>query len=197
MQRHLLAICFDFGDTLVDEASEVKDEREVTLYGELIPGAAQMVHGLKARGHRLAIVSDGPVGNVDNVLSQTGLLELFDAFAISQTLGVEKPDSRMFVHALEQLGVARDDYGRAMMVGNNLARDVKGANQLGMISVWLNWAPRYAKQPCDGFEVPQFTIKQPLDLLPLVDWLERQPAARRQVGNLSLPIHQEPDDPHS
>ena len=41
MSRHVLAICFDFGDTLVDEASEVKDETFTTLRAELIPGAGR------------------------------------------------------------------------------------------------------------------------------------------------------------
>jgi len=31
VNRYLLAICFDFGDTLADEGSEVKDESSTTL----------------------------------------------------------------------------------------------------------------------------------------------------------------------
>jgi FMN phosphatase YigB (HAD superfamily) len=51
------------------------------------------------------------------------------------------------------------------MVGNNLSRDIKGANDLGLISVWLDWSPRRSKIPADSSEIPQYTIKQPLDLL--------------------------------
>jgi putative hydrolase of the HAD superfamily len=58
------------------------------------------------------------------------------------------------------------------MVGNRLERDVKGANELGMISVWMDWSPRYAKSPSDASEKPQFTIHQPLDLLNVLDALE-------------------------
>ena len=49
----ILAICFDFGDTLCDEATEVKDETNTTLRAELIPGAAETVLELKRRGYRL------------------------------------------------------------------------------------------------------------------------------------------------
>ena len=59
------------------------------------------------------------------------------------------------------------------VVGNNLARDIKGANALGMISVWLDWAPRRAKIPADESEMPQYTIKQPLELLQVIDQLEQ------------------------
>jgi len=167
--RAILAICFDCGDTLVDEATEVKDARGATLRADLIPGAADVVRELKRRGYPLALVADGPTATFANVLTQYNLYDCFDAFAISEEVGVEKPDPRMFVHALEQLGIHRKDYGRVMMVGNNLTRDVKGANALGLISVWLDWAPRRAKIPADASEVPQYTIRTPtalLDLLP-------------------------------
>ena len=173
MSTYLLAICFDFGDTLADEATEVKDETLTTLRAELIPGADQVVRELKRRGYRLALVADGRAGTYYNVLTQHGLYDLFDVFAISEQLGAEKPDPRMFVHALDQLGIARADYGRTVMVGNHLERDIKGANHVGMISVWLDWAPRRSKVPADTLEVPQYTIKAPLDLLPLIEALER------------------------
>jgi HAD superfamily hydrolase (TIGR01549 family) len=182
MSHHLLAVCFDFGDTLVDEATEIKDEYQVTQEAELIPGAANVLHALKAQGYPLAIVSNGPVGNVENVLGQNRLLALFDALAISEALGVEKPAAGIFVHALDRLGIAQEDYGRTIMVGNHLEADVKGANQLGMISVWLDWAPRYVKVPDGPGAVPQHTIREPLELLPLVERLERarvNPGPRR------------------
>ena len=40
-------ICFDCGDTLVDESSEVKDSTGVTLRAALIPGAADVVRLFK------------------------------------------------------------------------------------------------------------------------------------------------------
>ena len=87
-------------------------------------------------------------------------------------VGVLKPEAQMFHTALQQLDIAPSDYGRTVMVGNNLARDIKGANQLGMISVWLDWAPRRPKIPAEPLEEPDYTIKTPLDLLPLLDRLE-------------------------
>jgi HAD superfamily hydrolase (TIGR01549 family) len=174
MPNHILAICFDCGDTLVDEATEVKDEYEVTQRAELIPGAAEVVRTLKRRGYRLALVADGPTGTFRNVLPVYGLWELFDAFAISAEVGVEKPDARMFHTALEALQISPADHGRVLMVGNNLARDIKGANALGILSVWLDWAPRRPKIPADASETPHYTIKEPLQLLALIDELERR-----------------------
>ena len=170
-QHQLLAICFDCGDTLADEGSEVKDAHGATLHADLIPGAAEVIRELKCLGYTLALVADGPTATFTNILTQHDLYNAFDAFAISAEVGVEKPDSRIFIHALDQLGIRRKDYGRVVMVGNNLTRDVKGANALGLISVWLDWAPRRSKTPADASEVPQYTIKTLGALLPLIQKL--------------------------
>jgi putative hydrolase of the HAD superfamily len=174
MCNRLLAICFDFGDTLDDQATEVKDETLTTLRAELIPGVSQLLPELRRRGYVLAVVSNGPVDSIPNVLGAHGLYDLFGAYAISQGLGVEKPDRRIFCYALNQLGIPLDKVGRTVMVGNELAADIAGANGMGMISVWLNWAPRHRKTPANDLEIPQHTIEEPLALLPLLDELEQR-----------------------
>lgn len=171
-QRKLLAVCLDFGDTLADEGTEIKDETLTTLHAELIPGAAELVRELKRRGYPLALIADGRPGTFANVLGHYGLYHLFDAHTISEQVGAEKPDPRMFHDAMRQMGIAREDYGRVLMLGNNLERDIKGANRVGMISVWLDWAPRRAKTPADASEAPQHTIRLPLELLAVIDRLE-------------------------
>lgn len=162
-----LAICLDCGDTLIDEGTEVKDG-EVSLRAELIAGADRLVREIKQRGYPLALVADGPAATFVNNLAPYGIYDLFDVYAISEQIGVEKPHPAIFHHALKQLGIARVDYDRVLMVGNNLERDIKGANLLGMRSVWLDWAPRRSKVPADASEQPLFTIKSPLELLDLI-----------------------------
>lgn len=170
MQHNWLAICLDSGDTLVDEGTEGKDARGIVQTAQLIPTAAELVQGLKLRGYRLALVADGPVGTFENVLGrQYGLLSLFDALAISETVGVHKPDPAMFRHALAALNVDPAAYHRVLMVGNNLSRDIRGANQLGLTTVWLDWSPRRSKTPADDLEIPDHTIHLPVDLLTLLD----------------------------
>ncbi len=94
---------------MADEASEVKDDELTTLRAELIPGAGELLHELKRRGYKLALVADGRPGTYSNVLRQHSVHELFDAFSISEEVGVEKPDTRMFVSALDALGIDKVD----------------------------------------------------------------------------------------
>ena len=172
MTRKLLAICLDCGDTLIDEGTEEKTEAGVSLRAELIPGADKLLHELKKMNYPLALVADGPTDTFTNNLGPYGLYELFDAYAISEEVGVSKPDRRIFDYALEQLNIDERHYGKVVMVGNSLARDIKGANQLGMITVWLDWAPRRSKTPADESEKPDYTIKAPLELLDILNELE-------------------------
>lgn len=175
-QHWLRAIAFDFGDTLADEATEVKDATDTTLTAELIPGAKELILELKRRQYTLALIADGRPGTYTNVLSQHGILQCFDVVTVSDTVGVMKPDPLMFSTALTALDIDAADYGRTVMVGNNLARDVKGANDAGMISVWLDWSPRRSKVPADASEVPQHTIKLPRELLAVLDAIEKEHA---------------------
>jgi len=176
-RRRIIAVLLDSGDTLVDEATELKDERGATLRAELIPGAAAMVRALAERSYPIGLVADGFTDTFRNVFTQHGLLGLFSVLSISEEVGVSKPDPLMFRRALDALHIGEADYGRVVMVGNHLGRDVKGANALGLLSVWLRWSPRRSKVPADASEVPAYTIDTPMELLDLLDRLEAEPSS--------------------
>jgi len=171
----IIAVLTDCGDTLIDEATEEKSPgSEVTLRAELIPGAAELLAEIKRRGYLLGLVADGPEATFRNILAQHQLSHLFDTFAISERVGCSKPCPSIYLHALEELDIVPQDYGRVVMVGNYLERDVKGANALGIVSVWLDWAPRRPKMWVDDSEEPRFVIKRPLELLDVLDSLEKE-----------------------
>jgi len=167
------AIFFDLGDTIMVEASEVKDETGTTVAADLIPGIEPALRELKARGFPLGLVADTRRGTYQNVLRQYGLYDLFDVFAISDELGVEKPDARIFSAALGALGVQPGDYGKVLMVGNNLRRDVRGANGLGLVSIWFHWNGRYPTRPADAMEEPAYVVHSAEELLKCVELIEQ------------------------
>lgn len=159
----LAAVFFDLGDVVMDEMTEEKIDG-VTQRAELVPGMAQLLHDLHAAGQHLALVADTRQGTYRNVLRQHGLFDLFDAFAISDELGAEKPDTGMFEYALNRLAVPTDEWGRVAMVGNNLARDIKGANAIGLISIWFAWNERYPSVPTDASERPVYQVSDAREL---------------------------------
>ncbi len=170
---HFAAIFLDCGDTLIDERTEEKlPDSEVVIRADLIPGARQMMDDLKARGHKLLLVADGPRQTFINMLTHHGLWDHFDAHIISEDIGAHKPDARMFDAALAVAGLTRDDTWRTVMIGNNLSRDIVGANALGITSVFMSWSTLRSHVPADAAELPDYHIKSPSEFVGLLDHLE-------------------------
>jgi FMN phosphatase YigB (HAD superfamily) len=170
--RRIVALLFDLGDTLMAEESEVKDTEETTLRADLIPGAAEALRWFKEQGYALALVADARPDTPVNVLRQHGLYDLFDYLAISEIIGAEKPEPLIFRTALKALGIPESDYGRVAMVGNNLERDVAGANRLGLVSIFLHWNDRRRSQPLTAEEEPRYTVSSIEELISLVAGLD-------------------------
>jgi HAD superfamily hydrolase (TIGR01549 family) len=164
-----LAICFDLGDTIMDEGTEIKDAEATTQSAELIPGMAELLRDLHAQGIPLALVADSRPDTPPNVLRQHGLRDRFETLAISEVVGASKPDSRMFTTALDALGIAAEDYDRVVMVGNHLARDIAGANRLGLTTVFFHWNERRRTTPETADEVPDHTVHSASELRKLLN----------------------------
>lgn len=170
----LAALLFDLGDTIMVEETEVKDPGGTTLRAELAPGMAEALRAFKAAGYRLALVADSRPGTPENVLRQHGLRELFDVLAISEVVGASKPDPALFRAALDALAIHEADYSRVAMVGNNLERDIAGANRLGLISIFFHLNDRRRTRPAAPDEVPRFTVASAAELRDLIACLEKE-----------------------
>jgi len=84
---------------------------------------------------RLGVVTNGMEQHQRAKLDAAGLTDLFDVVVSSSVVGASKPDPRIFQFALERVcGHAAD----AVMVGDNPARDIAGAQQAGLRGVWVD-----------------------------------------------------------
>lgn len=97
----------------------------------LYPGVADTVRQLHAN-YRLAIISDGQAAYAVPELHAVGLLEYFDPVIVSGDFGYRKPDRRLFESALLAMNMKPAE---VLFVGDNMFRDVYGAQQLGMKTV--------------------------------------------------------------
>ena len=173
-EQKKLIIFMDCGDTIIDEGTEIRDEEGTVISGHVIPGADVAVKTLAERGYRLAIVADGTAQSFKNLLTANGLYDCFETLIYSEPIKAVKPSPRMFKAAIGAMDLTEEDRSRIIMVGNNLSRDVKGANRMGITSVFLSWTSRYPKEPADEWEVPNYTIANPLELIELVESLNER-----------------------
>ena len=177
-----LILFFDCGDTIVDESTQVFDESGIVLHASFLPGAGEMLASLHAQGYRMALVADGLTASFQNILRELGIGHLFEARIISQEVGVCKPDARMFREALEKMRLTAADAGRIVMIGNNLKRDVLGANRMGFTSVLLSCSPRYVMRPETAEETPDYVAAMPREVPGLIRGLEERLGGGRGFG---------------
>lgn len=168
---NIAAILFDLGDVIMQEETEFKDAELNTQHAELVDGMGDALRALKSRGYKFGLVADTRPKTAWNVLHQHNLYDLFDTLAISEEVGCEKPDPRIFRAALDALNIAPRDYARVLMIGNRLARDVRGANALGLISVYFHWNERYAHE--DDGSVARYEVRDARELNELVERISK------------------------
>lgn len=174
MTGRRLVLFLDSGDTIIDEGTEIKDERGIVLEARPWPEAPEALKRLKTMGFRMCMVADGFIQSFETVYRQLGLYDFFEQRVYSEAVGKEKPDRAMFETALEKMGLSREDCGRVLMVGNNLNRDIKGANAMGIHSAFIDQSPRYPRESTDKSAIPEFVIHNMNELVELAQKLEKQ-----------------------
>ena len=118
---------------------------------DLYPDAIPALEALRA-AHRVAIVANQPAVRADQ-LRAIGVEA--DVLAMSETMGVAKPEPAFFVHALELMG--SPDPASVAYVGDRIDNDVRPAAAAGMRAVWLRRGPWGVIQRPDGIE-PALTV---------------------------------------
>lgn len=91
-------------------------------------GAVETLRSLKARGLKIALVSNFD-GRLHRVVAGLGLGPFFDVVIVSSEAGWAKPSPRIYAAALAALEV---EPGEALMVGDRPREDVAGATAAGL-----------------------------------------------------------------
>jgi len=111
------------------------EQPRANLFRKPITDVIEVVRELASRGVALVVVSNSE-GRLAELLTESGLASLFPVIVDSGRLGIEKPDRRIFDHALAQLGRAADDPAPRIHIGDSYAADIAGALGAGWNAVW-------------------------------------------------------------
>ena len=104
------------------------------LWRQVLPRVPEALASLRAQGLPLVVVSNSD-GTIERGLELAGLRGYFSAVVDSARVGVEKPDPRIFEHAIRHSGVSGE---RALHVGDLYDADVAGARAAGVHAVLLD-----------------------------------------------------------
>jgi putative hydrolase of the HAD superfamily len=118
------------------------------------PEAFALLDEIKRRGFTLGAISDWE-DTLPDVLFDLGLLDYFDALAISAVVGKTKPNPLIFQDALAQVGLPPD---ACLHVGDWYELDAAGAKAAGLSALLFDWAGRSPDADCPRVtDWPQLT----------------------------------------
>lgn len=118
---------------------------ERNLWCSMQAGTDEVLRELKRRGYRLGVISNAD-GTVERLLEEVGLRSHFELVIDSGSVGVEKPDPRIFRLALEGMGLQPHE---AVYVGDVYEIDVVGARAAGMRAFLIDPLMRLGHLDCD------------------------------------------------
>lgn len=116
------------------------------LFDDVIPALDSL------SDRRLGIITNGGEAPQMQKLRSLGILDRFAGVITSETVGLAKPDERIFSVAADQLGAPVD---ACVMVGDDWVCDVEGGQRAGMKAVWLDRAGE-GRMP-EGHQAPRIS----------------------------------------
>jgi putative hydrolase of the HAD superfamily len=99
----------------------------------LFPGSRQTLKILKARGQRMALLTNGESSLQRYKIDRFNLGKYFELICIEGEIGYGKPDKRAYIHIMETLCLSTE---HLWMIGDNLDWDVRAPKDLGIYSIW-------------------------------------------------------------
>ena len=120
------AIAHEIGDQFSE-----RRHREMKLF----EGAAGVLAKLRASGIGLALLTNGSSKGQREKIDRFRVDLLVDHVLVEEEIGIGKPDSRAFKHALNVLDSGAEE---VWMIGDNLEADVGGAKAAGIRAIWFD-----------------------------------------------------------
>ena len=119
-------------DRFAHRFSQARDE-----IAALFPGALEGLTGLRDRGVRLALITNGSSDVQRAKIDRFALAGYFDHIQIEGEVGFGKPEEQAYHHAMAMLGAQPHE---TWMIGDNLEWEVAAPQRLGLHAIW-----------CDGY----------------------------------------------
>jgi putative hydrolase of the HAD superfamily len=131
---------------------------EVALWNQFDDRVLDFAAHLQARGYYTGILSNLPRPLGEALRAKPGFLDPFDHHTFSYELGIVKPAAAIYLHSIDQLGVAPE---QALFLDDRV-ENVQGAREAGLhAELYTDWedlsetiAPRY------GLPLPEVARRQ-------------------------------------
>lgn len=130
---------------------------------ELFPGVEETLQEIKDQGTDIAVITDQLARTQMEKIEELGIEEFIDLLVTSEEVGADKPSSVMFAYPLTMLDVSKED---AVVIGDNISKDIAGGNSLGIETVLFNNEWKEGEHP--DWQEPDHQLEEFRELLEVV-----------------------------
>lgn len=121
-------------DKLINELSH-KYIEHLPSFNYLFKGAIELLDYLKEK-YELHIITNGFEEVQTLKMERSGILSYFNQIITSESVGVKKPNPKVFKYALD---MANATSGNSLMIGDNLEADIQGALDCDLSVIHCNF----------------------------------------------------------
>ncbi len=101
----------------------------------LVDGARDLIDYLKSCNYKLGIISNGFYEVQHCKMKSAGIEDCFDFVVLSDDVGVNKPDRKIFDYAMDK---AQVEPSKCVIIGDNAETDIMGALNVGWNAIYFN-----------------------------------------------------------
>ena len=126
----------------------------------LLEGAEELVRYLAAK-YPLTVVTNGFVEVQYEKFDKSGLRDCFAHIVLSEEVGCQKPNPRIYEEALRMNGVSAEE---AVMIGDSWNSDIQGAINAGIDQIWI----RKSQEPLHEGQSATYIVKSLAEVMEIL-----------------------------
>ena len=131
-----------------------------TAHFSLLEGAEELVRYL-AEKYPLTVVTNGFVEVQYEKFDKSGLRDCFAHIVLSEEVGCQKPNPRIYEEALRMNGVSAEE---AVMIGDSWNSDIQGAINAGIDQIWI----RKSQDPLPEGQSATYIVKSLAEVMQIL-----------------------------
>ncbi|RXK80739.1 YjjG family noncanonical pyrimidine nucleotidase [Filimonas effusa] len=126
---------FKIGDDILSKAMSAQFLERLPFKKRLFPYTVEILDYLINKGYQLHLVTNGFDAVQHNKLKSSNLQHYFGKVITSEVSNSLKPKKEIFDYALQVTGALKAE---SIMLGDNLEADIRGGNDAGLDTVFVN-----------------------------------------------------------
>ena len=125
---------YEISDELINVLA-IEYIEQLPLFDHLFEGTFEILDYLKEK-YQLHIITNGFKEVQSKKMSSSKIDHYFDQVITSESVGVKKPNPRVFEHAIQSANATKEN---SIMIGDSLEADIEGAINYGIPAIYCDF----------------------------------------------------------